>query len=188
MYSTAVAVLSLGTLCLAFYFNQTQKLHYNKTREIYSIVQKELKDVEGDIAFLKQNQSLLNFLIKKGWFSPKDRLVGGEKIHHEAAPLNTVRFKVEPEVIKEMEGGYAFRVSKIIIETGAVLDNHIYDFSKNILNNFSGVLVLRKLSISRNENINETNLLILKQNKRPNFIISELTVEWFAMRGGKDED
>ncbi|MBA3813088.1 MAG: hypothetical protein H0X26_01130 [Alphaproteobacteria bacterium] len=180
--------MSVAALCTAFYEHHIQKAHFNEKTETYYSWQKELKIVEDNVKFLKENQPQLNFLIKRGWLSPQSRLVGGGCINQWAASLNGVRFRVEPETIKEMKEGYAFKVSKIVIEIDALLDNHIYEFSENILKNFPGILVLRKLSVRRNEKVNEIDPLDTKQNKRPNFVTGELIFEWFAMGAKKDEE
>ena len=178
----SIFLLSIGflTFCTTLHYQQTQKSQFYKTTGAYLELQGELKAIESDIKFLKEHQTQLNFLIKKGWLFPQSRLIGGRVIRQWAAPLNAVRFKVEPETIKEMEGGYAFKVSKIIIETDALLDNYIYEFAENILKNFPGILVVRKLSIHRN--------MISNQKKRPNFVTGELVFDWLAMKGKRDEE
>lgn len=175
-------------LCAALYFQQIQKAVFNKTTVTYASLQSHLKTLENDLSFLKQHHKQLNFLIKRGWFTPQRRLIGGEEINQWVGPLNGIRFTFEPETIKEMTGGYSFKVSKIIVEADSLLDKYIYDFSINILKNFSGILILRKLSVSRNEKVNETNLSALRQHKRPHFVLGEITYEWFSMEDQSHEE
>lgn len=188
IYPTSLIAVSLGVLYVSLYFHYGQKDGYKETKEIYLSYQRELKNLEEDVEFLKQNQSHLNFLIKKSWFLPRSRLIAGTEIHQLGIPLNTLRFRIEPQVIKEMDEKFQFKVSRIIVETSTILDNHIYDFTKNTLKNFPGVLILRKLSVSRNMDVTPIKLLNLEQNKRPNFIIGELIFEWFSMGEKKDEE
>lgn len=175
-------------LCSALYFEHIQKTGFKKTTERYDSLQRYLKSLENDLSFLDHYHKQLNFLIERGWLIPKSRLIGAEEINQWAGPLNGVRFTFEPETIKEMTGGHSFKVSKIIIEADSLLDKYIYDFSKNILKNYSGILILRKLSVNRNEKINETNLSALRQHKRPNFVFGEITYEWFAMEDKSHEE
>lgn len=175
-------------LCASLYFQQTQKAAFNKTTDNYEALQRSLKTLENDLSFLKQHHKKLNFLTERGWFISQSRLIGGEKINQCARSLNGIRFTFEPETIKEMAGGYLFKVSKIFIEADSLFDKYIYDFSINILKNFSGILILRKLSVTRNEKVNETNLLALRQHKRPNFVLGEIIYEWFAMETQNHEE
>jgi hypothetical protein len=177
--------LSLSVLSSALYYHQTQKALFNKTRGLYHDFQRELKVIEGDVAFLKENHHHLTFLAKKGWFIPRSRLVGGREIHQWATSLNAVRFRVEPETTRTVEGGYIFNVSKIILEVDAVLDSHIYDLAENILKNFPGILVLHKLSVRRNELVKGTHPFALASSQRPNLVCGELVFEWFSMGGNK---
>ena len=188
MKLTSVLLLGFVIVCLALYLRQTQKIYFNTARETHDGLQRKLKALEDDLDFLKNHQKQINFLTKKGWFSPQNRLIGGETINKWTAPLNAVRFTIEPETINEITTGYSFKVSRIILETDALLDTDIYDCVANLLKNFPGILRLQKLSIHRNENVNELNLSALRQQKRPNFIIGEIIMEWVSMEGKKHEE
>lgn len=188
MKHSFLILVGLGALCSALYFQHTQKFYFNRAIANDHALQKELKALEDDLDFLKKHHKQLSDLIKKGWFLPQSRLIGGEKINQWSHSLNGIRFTIEPETIKETDDGYSFRVSKIILEADAISDEHIYDFANKILNNFSGILVLRKLSVTRNESVNESNALALRQHKRPNFVLSNIIFEWFSMGSKKHEE
>jgi len=188
MKSTILLPVGLVIVCSVLYLQQTQRIYFNTAREVYDGLQRQLKALEEDVDFLKNHQKHINFLIKKGWFSPQNRLIGGETINKWTNPLNAVRFTIEPETIKEMNTGYFFKVSRIILEADALLDTDVYDFVANLLNNFPGILRLQKLALSRNQNVNELNLSALRQHKRPNFIIGEIIMEWVSMEGKKHEE
>lgn len=178
----------LAILCSALYFQQAQQSSFNKTMRTYHGLQKELKTIDNDLNFLKENHKKIDFLTKKGWLHSQSRLISAEAIYQGASSLNAIRFTVEPEVITEIKEIYTFKVSKIIIEMDALLDNYIYDFTNHLLENFPGILILRKFSVRRHENVNKTNLLALRQQKRPNFVIGEMMCEWFVMKGKNNEE
>ena len=175
----------LGLLGSSLYFQQTEKTNFKKIKGTHDVLQAELKTVEDDLDFLNQHNTQLNFLIKKGWFVAQNRLIGAEAIHQATNHLNAIRFRIEPETIKDIEGEYSFKISKIVIEVDALLDTDIYDFATHLSKNFPGILRLLKFSLSRNEPLNE---FTLRQHKRPNFVVGELIYEWVAMGGKSHEE
>lgn len=179
--------LGIGIFCAAFYEHQLQKDCLHKAEETYQSFQKKLGAMDEDIGFLNENHQKLQFLVQRGWLIPKCRLMGGIEINRWKADLNEVHFRIEPEIIKETEGGYIFRVSRVIIEASALLDTSLYDFSEKILKNFPGMLVLHKLVVRRNALVNEPNLPVSTQNKRPSFVTGELIFDWFAMTETQEE-
>ena len=179
--------LFLG-ICVALYCQQTQKASFNHVARKHHTLQKELEVLKNDLDFLKKNHNHLHDLIKKGWLLPQNRLIAGEKMNQWGHSLNAVRFTIEPESIKEIESKYFFKVSKIIIEIDALFDNNIYEFTRNILKNFPGVLILRTFSIGRQEEVNTTNLLALREKRRPNFVVGEIICEWVSMEIEKHEE
>jgi hypothetical protein len=174
--------------CGSFYFQQVQQSNFNKTTGSYLSLQKKFKTLDDDLRFLKHYDHDLSFLKKRGWFKPQSRLIAAEKIKQAAASLNKISFIFEPETIEEDKNGYPFKVTKVILETSTLLDTSIYDFTANLLKNFPGILILRKLSLTRNEALNENSLLALRQYKRPDFIRGEIIFEWVAMGDKNDEN
>lgn len=185
-----IFLISMGFTmgCGSFYFQQMQQRNFNKTTGIYLSLQKEFKILDEDLGFLKHHNHDLSFLEKKGWFKPQGRLIAAEKIKQAAASLNKISFIFEPETIEEDKDGYPFKVTKIVLETRTLLDTTIYDFTVNLLKNFPGILILRKLSLTRNEVLNEKSLLALRQDKRPDFIRGEIIFEWISMGDKNDEN
>lgn len=179
--------VSLIGFCTAHYFQQTQKTDFNKTKAELDSFKKNLRTLEEDLAFVTQYHKKLQFLVTKGWFLPQNRLIAGEKINEEKGSLNSLRFTIDPESLTGTDDRYSFKTSKITFEIEALLDKYIYAFASNILKNFPGILMLRRISLSRNDKINERTLSALRQHKRPNFVVGEIICEWMAMPGETHE-
>ena len=187
MRSLLFFLLSLVIFCLALSFHHTQKFYFTSTREAHTNLEQDQKALGEDLAFLRHYQPLVQFLKKRGWFIPQNRLIGAEKINQWANNLNVVRITIEPEVTKEEGDEYAFKVSRIILEVSTLLDTDVYNFSAQIGKRFPGILIFRKISVSRNEKINKSNLFSLRQNKSPHFIVGEVICEWVSMKVNKNE-
>lgn len=174
-------------LCLVIYYQQTQKIYFDQISLKHHTLQKDLKLLKNDLDFLEKNHSQLNDLINKGWFLPKNRLMAGENIYNRGSSFNALRLTIEPETIKNINSECSLKISKIIIEIDALLDIHLYDFTKNILKNFPGILILRKFSVSRQEIINN-NLFALREKRRPHVVTGEIICEWISMEIEKHEE
>lgn len=172
-------------ICGALYFQQWAESELKKAQEIRRSLRKDLKHLEEELCFLNHHKQTLTFLEKKGWFTPSNRLIAAEKIKEAAVSLNKINFTFEPEEIEEHKTGYSFRITRLILETSALLDTQVYDFIENILRSFPGILMLRKLSLARDEPFNFS---ALNQNKQLNFVRGEIIFEWVAMGGKNDAD
>lgn len=188
MKTLLVISISIIMVCGAFYYQQTQQAQLHNLINSSQSLQKELKILKNDLAFLNRYERELNFLRKKGWFTSHNRLMAAEKIKQCGGKLNEMHFIFDPETIKEEKQDYSFKVSKIVLEANSLLDTHIYDFIENILRDFPGILILRKLSLTRNEELNKKSFLALKQQRSPDFIRGEIIFEWISMGKKKNEE
>lgn len=188
MKTLLVISISIIMVCGAFHYQQTQQAQLHNLLHSSQSLQKKLKILKNDLAFLNRYAQELNFLTKKGWFKPHSRLIAAEKIKQASTLLNKTSFIFEPETTKEDQKNYSFKVSKIVLEANALLDTSIYDFIESILRDFPGVLVLRKLSLTRNEELNKKSFLALKQQRPPDFIRGEIIFEWISMGEKKNEE
>lgn len=177
----------LFLLCLVLSYQQTQKIYFDQISLKHHTLQKALKLLKNDLDFLEKNHSQLNDLINKGWFLPQNRLMAGKNIYNRGSSFNALRLTIEPETIKNINSEFSFKISKIIIELDALLDIHFYEFTKNILKNFPGILILRKFSVSRQESINN-NLFALREKRRPHVVTGEIICEWISMEIKKHEE
>lgn len=163
-------------------FRETQETHFNRIKMEKLSLQKKIRALENDIAFVKDHQKELDFLVSKGWFLPKNRLIAGEILEKLRGSLNKVHYTFEPENAKNMGEEYAFKVTKIVLEVAALLDSDVYEFIQEILKEFPGILIPLEFTLTRGEEINEKNLLALRQKDGPNFIDGKLIFEWFALK------
>jgi len=162
-------------------FRKTQEIHFNQTKSEQCFLQKNLKTLQDDYAFMRNHQKEFAFLVKKGWYSPTNRLIAGESIGKFQSLLNEVQYTFEPEYTKTLGEAYTFKVTKIVIDVGALLDSDVYDFIHELLKQFPGILIPLEITLAHGENVNEDNLLALRHKERPNFIAGRLVFEWFAM-------
>jgi hypothetical protein len=178
----SASVILACALWAAFDFCETQKTCFNQTVAEKVSLQRDIKTLEADITFIKEHQKEIDFLIKKGWFIPKSRLIAGEAITKLQGSLNDVQYTFEPETTKSLKDSQdTFKMTKIELEVGALLDTDIYSFIHNLLETFPGILIPRELTLSRSAEINENNLLALRHNTRPHFITGKLIFEWVTL-------
>jgi hypothetical protein len=152
-------------------FKTTQETYFTQLATKKNTLQGHLKNLEDDLTFLKTHQKELDFLAEKGWFVPKSRLIAGEVLEMLRSSLNNVRYTFEPETLKE--AGH-FKVTKIVLEGGALLDTDIYEFVEALLEEFPGIL--------------RPNELILEKGEHPNFVVGKLVFEWVSMGGKNNEN
>lgn len=169
----SILLLSFVTLCASIYFYSLQRCALRKTMDECQELQMKLKAAKNDARFLREHHDQLTYLKNKGWLLPQNRLVGGEKLQQLALSLKAIHLRIEPEITQEIEG-HTFRMSKLIIDVEAHLDSHVYDFVDHCLQDFSGVLVLRKLVLSRDRELP--------------VVTGEIIFEWYTMGGVDRED
>ncbi|OJW51046.1 MAG: hypothetical protein BGO67_11990 [Alphaproteobacteria bacterium 41-28] len=165
--------LSCGLIiCLwvAIDFKNTQETYFTQSATEKNTLQRHLKILEDDLTFLKIHQKELDFLAEKGWFISKSRLIAGEVLEKRRGSLNDVRYTFEPETLREANN---FKVTKIVVEVGALLDTDIYEFVESLLEGFPGIL--------------RPNEFILEKGVHPNFVVGKLVFEWVSMGGKNDE-
>lgn len=181
-------LLILGLSCAfilglwaAIDFKNTQETLFTKSRTEKRSIQSQIKSLEDDLTFLKAHQKELDFLVEKGWFIPKSRLVAGEILEKRGGSLNDVQYTFEPESIKSLGDDHTFKVTNIVVEGGALFESDIYAFLNGLLDTFPGILRPHEFILSRGEEVNEKSLLALRQKERPNFVVGKLVLEWFVM-------
>lgn len=162
-------------------FRETQETYFKNVKSERGALQTNLKILKNDLVFMRDHQKELNFLDKKGWFLPKNRLIAGEILEKLPHSLNEVEYTFEPEITKTIRERYAFKVTKIVFEVGALLDSDIYAFVHEILEKFPGILIPYEFTLTRGEEVSEKNILALRQNRRSNFVVGKLIFEWFAL-------
>ena len=178
--------ISLG-FWIAVDFQRTQETHFIRSDQEKNSLKNQVNALKNDVNFVKKHQEELDFLIEKGWFIPKNRLIAGEILEKLRVSLNEIQYTFEPEIIQNLEEEYPFKVTKIIIEVGALLESDIYEFLDTILEKFSGILRLHEFTLSHGEEVNKKNLSALRKNVCPNFVKGKLIFEWFAL-GRQDHE
>lgn len=171
---TCLIVCSLSS---SLYFYHLQKKSFAERNNIFSFLKEELSRVENDILFLKENEEEINIISKSGWLKSNSRLKGAQILKKYADHLHKICFIIEPQYTQKIGDKFFFKVSKIVVEASAFLDTHIYDFVENILKNFPGFLLVRRLSIQKNETKDPSDI----STQHPNFVASEITYEWLEM-------
>ncbi|MBY0501808.1 MAG: hypothetical protein K2P93_07390 [Alphaproteobacteria bacterium] len=159
---------------VAFYFYLSQKAQFVEVQAELLSLQKENRTLREDVSFIKSSQTELNFLNQKGWLTPQNRLIAMESIEQLKYLLNEVKTTFEPENIITLENKYTYRVTKIILEVKARLDQDIYIFTDDLLTNFPGILVPHELTLTREEESYESPT-------PSSFIAGELVFEWYAL-------
>jgi hypothetical protein len=167
-------LLMLGLSCgltfglwTAVDFKNVQGIYFTKVTTEKRNLQRHLKALEDDLTFLKVHQKELDFLVGKGWLTPKNRLVAGEVLEKQHGSLNSVQYTFEPESIKNLDEDHTFKVTSIVMEIGALLDTDIYEFVDSLLEEFPGILRPHELTFEKGEH--------------PNFVVGKLVFEWFAL-------
>ncbi len=158
-------------LWAAIDFQNTQEMHMSQLRTEKQALQHQLKALKDDLSFLKSHQKELDFLVEKGWFLPKNRLIAGGVLEKLCGSLNDVQYTFEPEMLVEEHN---FKVTKIVIKIGTFLDTDIYEFVESLLEKFPGILRPHEVNLEKGEH--------------PNFVVGKLILEWIAMGGKAHED
>ncbi len=176
--------LGIGiTFCLwritDFYNLQENNFKNQNSTKIF--LQKKLKSLQEDVVFINDHKKTLQFLTDKGWFIPKNRLIVADVLENLRFPLNEIQFTFEPENIKSLDEKFSFKITRILIEVGALFDHPIYEFIEKFLEKFPGILTPIALTLTRKEQVNEKNLFSLRQKKRPNFVEGNLVFEWISL-------
>lgn len=169
------------SLWVSLDFQETQKALFQKAKTEQSALQNNVKALRDDLIFIKDHQKEFNFLIEKGWFIPKSRLIAGEVIEQLQSSLNEVQYIFEPESTQNLKESHTFKVTKVVMEVGALFESDVYAFVEALIENFPGILSLHELSLTRGEEINERSLLALRNNEPPNFVVGKLVFDWFSM-------
>ncbi len=168
-------------------FKNVQSTNFIKSTTEKRALQIQIKSLEDDLIFLRRHQKELEFLFEKGWFIPKNRLIAGDVLEKLRGSLNNIQYTFEPETIKCLEETYTFKSTKIVLEVRALLESDIYAFLNRVSDKFPGILTPQEIILTRGEELSEKTLLMLRQNKRPDFVRGKLVFEWFAM-GTKDHE
>lgn len=168
-------------------FKQTQQINYYLREEELKFLQKQAHSLKEDLIFLTAHEKESTFLEKKGWFVPKNRLMGADILERLQGTVNKINYTFEPETIKSLNEGHTFKVTRMILDIKALVDTDVYVFMKQLIENFSGILVLREIALTREEEINEKSLLALKQKENPNFISGRLIFDWVALGDTNNE-
>lgn len=150
-------------------FRVAQEETFYHAKRDRNFLQQGKKVLREDLAFLEAHQKEIDFLKKKGWEFPKNRLVVGECLE-KLRPFGVeVSYRLDPETHKDLEETISFKVTQIAVEMSAALDSEIYAFIDRLLKEFPGILVPRELTVTR-------------QKEAENLIKSKFVVDWFAMR------
>ena len=164
-------------LWFVFQFQSSQETYFKTTRDEFSSLEKESLMLQEHLNFINTHEKELNFLIQKGWFAARNRLIAGEFLNKQGHSLNEFHFTFDPETATTLEEKYHFKVTKMTIEGRALFDIPFYNFLENLLTTFPGVLRPLEFSLTRGEEINAENL---------NFMAGKLVIEWFTMGDNSD--
>lgn len=178
---TFLTLSCLGVFLLTLSFYHGTKSTFNRlTSEIHKLQQQAFA-LEGDISFLRHHESKLQFLEKKGWMIPKNRLLAQEVFEKASENFCKVDFSFEPEQSLLKGDTYSYKITKIIWSCKAILDSDIFIFLEDIFREFPGILTLHEITLSRGDALTENSFLALNQGAFPHFILGNLIFEWTAM-------
>lgn len=182
------AAVSLGTIAILFFVNKFEKAQikaFETNLAIQESCQKEVRALEDALIFMKKYAPEIDFLIRKGWLVPQNRLIASDVLEKLGNSLNKVHYTFEPETTKDIDEKYRFKVTKIVLKGGALLDTDIYKFIQNLLISFPGILVPQHITLVRENEISDCKSL--KLTKNPTLISGTLIFEWVAMGENNDE-
>lgn len=165
------------SMLAGFHYMETEKDHFLKVQEDQGGLQRQLKELEKDLAFMNRHQKDLAFLVEKGWFMPTNRLIAGEMIEQLAAPLNDVRYTFEPEKTTKGERNQPYKATLLTITMSALLDTDVYRFLQVLLEKFPGVLCPHELRLTRKD---------MTQEAPTSFVEGTLVLEWVS--SGEDHE
>lgn len=157
----------------SFYFSLYHKSQFAQIQKELLFLQKENKNLQDGVSFIKSSQTEVDFLNHKGWFTPLNRLIAMESIEQLKYLLKDLKSTFEPENITTLKDGYTYRVTKIILEVKSLLDQDVYIFIEELLTSFPGILVPRGFTLTRKEEVYESST--------SSFITGELIFEWYAL-------
>ncbi len=169
LFSVLICVSCAG-LWMAINFRQTQERSFNRAVGDRSAFQRKIQTLKEDLTFLESHQKDIDFLKEKGWMFPQNRLIAGEFLERLRPLLKEVSYQFEPESVKELKENVSVKVTQISFETGSILDVEVYAFIEALLNQFPGILILRDLTLRRQEG-------------EPHYIQGTIVVDWVAMGG-----
>lgn len=165
LFSALSSICGVG-LWMAVDFRQTQERVFNRAVGERTFFQQENKSLRADLIFLESHQKHIDFLNEKGWLFPKNRLIAGEFLQTLRPLLKEISYRFDPETVKELKEDISYKVTQISFETVSICDVEVYAFIDALLGQFPGVLILRDLTLKREES---------------DFIQGKFVVEWIAM-------
>jgi hypothetical protein len=159
--------LSLG-LWKGIEYRQFQEKCYQNSVVEMKTFQNQLKDLQDDQAFLKNHSTDLEFLSKKKFYRSENRLISGKCIEEVGKILSALQYTFAPERLLVLEG-YTYKVTKIVIDTAALLDTEVYKFIEKLIKDFPGILHLSEVN------------LVLNAESPPPYIKGKLEFEWYTV-------
>ncbi len=163
----ALSCVAGGGLWAAMGFRGAQEAAFHQAALERNALAQANKSLRTDVSFLTSHQQKVDSLTAKGWFSPKNRLIAGEFLEGLRPLLRDVSYRFDPETVREGKEGVSFKVTQISFDATPPSDVAFYAFVEALLGQFPGVLILRELTLKRQET----------------GIQGKVIVEWIAMGG-----
>lgn len=148
-------------------------------------LQQELITLESHMAFLRVHEKELQFLEKKGWITPTNRLLAQDVLERVGAHFDEVDYSFEPEQELELDGTHFYKNTKIVWTCATSLDSEVFSFLEELQKQFPGILTLNEMTLFRQGKINETLSLAFRSPEKPHFITAKLILDWTTLK--KDE-
>lgn len=150
-------------------------------------LQADIRELPDKYAKLVANETRFDALAQKGFFAEQDRINARTKLDtlRSLAGLRGISYDIRPQEKVDHPQSYALNKelvrSSMTVEFKGLTDLEMRDFIKKMQNDFSGLVVVEKVSFEPADELNATNLRKLSQQELVDFIRGDASFYWYSI-------
>ncbi len=158
LFALGFAMVSYASGSLIFFW--IHRLNYGEVVENLNNLKTRIMIKIDDIKFMDSHKNDIAYLIRKNWFSRKNRLVAAEKIKALHGNLALTNIIFEPEYYDSLDSSYTFNRNKIKIEFKAFDEHDIYAFIDRLYQGFPGIVIINEFKESYQDDFFQCQLIL----------------------------
>lgn len=191
-----ITLVVIGVICAALggawqkvLLPQHEKLkgELSQVQSERSRLQTEIAELPGKHAALEASEHRYDVLRQKGFFVTQDRIEARVRMSglRSESRLNGLTYRIEPQEKKD-NPNFTSETEQVVVsgietEMRSLTDLEALEFVERMQNEFSGLVVLKSLSMERKEEPTTENLKELSQGRAVDFITGKASFEWYSI-------